>query len=229
MVSATVRRQQVAYVHERGVSIRRGCRLLAVARSTLRYRSILAERDAPVIAAMRELGAQYPRFGYRRIRVFLERRGMRMSADRAHRIWRQAGLQGFRKPLTDIRFAPRTSGLRAVDRQPRGRRREERGWVVEPRCDPLPASAAVHHLARALTLATHELGGASSSSTTRASRGALHSQLGRGSSGSACASAACRSRPRSRRSSVGAESSSRRLHALARMNNGYRQARGRQR
>jgi putative transposase len=93
MVSATVRRQQVRYVHERGMSIRRGCRLLSVARSTLRYRSILAERDAPVIAAMRELGAQYPRFGYRRIRVFLERKGMRMSADRAHRIWRQAGLQ----------------------------------------------------------------------------------------------------------------------------------------
>ena len=93
MVSAIVRRQQVAYVHERGMSIRRGCRLLSVARSTLRYRSILAERDAPVIAAMRELGAQYPRFGYRRIRVFLERKGMRMSADRAHRIWRQAGLQ----------------------------------------------------------------------------------------------------------------------------------------
>lgn len=93
MVSATVRRQQVRYAHERGVSIRRGCRLLSVARSTLRYRSILAERDAPVIAAMRELGAQYPRFGYRRIRVFLERKGMPMSADRAHRIWRQAGLQ----------------------------------------------------------------------------------------------------------------------------------------
>jgi hypothetical protein len=71
----------------------RGCRLLSVARSTLRYESILAQRDAPVIGAMRELAAQYRRFGYRRIRVFLERRGMRMSADRAHRIWRRARLQ----------------------------------------------------------------------------------------------------------------------------------------
>jgi len=97
MVSATVRRQQVRYVQERGVSIRRGCRLLSVARSTLRYESILARRDAPVIEAMRELGAQFPRFGYRRIRVFLERRGMRMSTDRAHRIWRRAGLQVPRK------------------------------------------------------------------------------------------------------------------------------------
>jgi len=93
MVSATVRRHQVRYAHERGVSLRRGCRLLSVARSTLRYESILARRDAPVIEAMRELGAQYPRFGYRRIRVFLARRGMRMSTDRAHRIWRLAALQ----------------------------------------------------------------------------------------------------------------------------------------
>jgi transposase InsO family protein len=46
-----------------------------------------------VIGAMRELAAQYPRFGYRRIRVFLGRRGHAMSADRAHRLWRSAGLQ----------------------------------------------------------------------------------------------------------------------------------------
>jgi putative transposase len=93
MVSATVRRQQVAYVRERGVSIRRACALLSVARSTLGYESVLAKRDAPVSAVMRELAEQYPRFGYRRIRVFLGRRGMAMSADRAHRIWRRAGLQ----------------------------------------------------------------------------------------------------------------------------------------
>lgn len=86
MVSATVRREQVAYVRERGVSIRRACALLSVARSTLRYESVLAKRDAPVVEAMRELAAQYPRFGYRRIRVFLGRRGLAMSADRAHRI-----------------------------------------------------------------------------------------------------------------------------------------------
>jgi putative transposase len=42
---------------------------------------------------MRELAAQYPRYGYRRIQVFLARRGHAMSPDRAHRIWRQYGLQ----------------------------------------------------------------------------------------------------------------------------------------
>src|SRR5690606_38448286 len=37
--------------------------------------------------------AQYPRYGYRRIQVFLARRGHAMSADRTHRIWRQYGFQ----------------------------------------------------------------------------------------------------------------------------------------
>jgi putative transposase len=64
-----------------------------VARSTIGYESLLAKRDAPVVAAMRELAGQYPRYGYRRIQVFLARRGLEMSADRAYRIWTKAGLQ----------------------------------------------------------------------------------------------------------------------------------------
>ncbi len=93
MVSACVRRKEVSYVRGRGISLRRACALLRVARSTIGYESTLAQRDAPVVAAMRELAAQYPRFGYRRIQVFLARRGLTMSADRAYRIWRKAGLQ----------------------------------------------------------------------------------------------------------------------------------------
>ncbi len=42
---------------------------------------------------MRELARQYPRYGYRRIQVFLARRGFEMSPERAYRLWRQAGLQ----------------------------------------------------------------------------------------------------------------------------------------
>jgi len=42
---------------------------------------------------MRELAAHYPRFGYRRIRIFLGRDGFTMGVDRAHRLWRKAGLQ----------------------------------------------------------------------------------------------------------------------------------------
>ena len=81
------------YAYARGISYRRACGLLSVARSALRYQSRLAVKDAPVISHMRDLSARYPRFGYRRIQVFLERLGYPMSPDRAHRIWRRAGLQ----------------------------------------------------------------------------------------------------------------------------------------
>ena len=79
-------------VRSRGLSDRRACAVLSVARSTLGYQSRLAVRDAPALAAMRRLAAQYPRYGYRRIRIFLRREGHVMSPDRTHRLWRQAGL-----------------------------------------------------------------------------------------------------------------------------------------
>ena len=75
MVSASVRRQQVEYVNRRGLSLRNACALLSVARSTLGYQSRVAQRDAGVLPVMRELAGQYPRYGYRRIQVFLGRRG----------------------------------------------------------------------------------------------------------------------------------------------------------
>lgn len=59
----------------------------------LSYRPLRAEHDAPVIAAMKRLAQQYPRYGYRRIRIFLQREGYNMSGQRAHRLWQAAGLQ----------------------------------------------------------------------------------------------------------------------------------------
>jgi putative transposase len=53
----------------------------------------MAAKDAPALSAMHELAGQYSRYGYRRIQVFLARRGYVMSAERTHRLWRQAGLQ----------------------------------------------------------------------------------------------------------------------------------------
>ena len=93
MVSLQARREQVGLLIERGIPQRRACRLIGVARSALSYESRLAAKDAPVTEAMRRLSAQYPRYGYRRIRVFLGREGHTMSPSRAERIWRKAALQ----------------------------------------------------------------------------------------------------------------------------------------
>jgi putative transposase len=97
MVSAPGRRAQVAYAKRRGLSKRRACALLDVARSGLDHESIRDKQDAPVIVRMRELAAEYPRYGYRRIRIFLARDGFKMSVDRAHRLWKKAKLQVPRK------------------------------------------------------------------------------------------------------------------------------------
>jgi putative transposase len=66
---------------------------MGVARSALRYRSTKAESDAPVLARMRELSGQYPRYGYRRIAIFLEREGHVMSFGKCHRLWKLSKLQ----------------------------------------------------------------------------------------------------------------------------------------
>jgi putative transposase len=97
MVSVRARRQQVAYAATRGLSVRRACTLLKVARSALNYVSRREQRDAPVMAAMKQLAQRYPRYGYRRIQVFLERDGHVMGTDRAYRLWALAGLQVPRK------------------------------------------------------------------------------------------------------------------------------------
>ena len=77
----------------RGVTQRRACTLMSVARSGLVYECTMPAKDGPVMAAMREYSALYPRYGARRVRVFLQRDGMVMGRDRAARIWALASLQ----------------------------------------------------------------------------------------------------------------------------------------
>ena len=93
MVSPQARREQVVFACERGLSKRRACGLIGIARSSLHYQLRMPVKDAPVIEAMKRLSSHYPRYGYRRIHVFLGREGQQMSTGRAERIWRNAKLQ----------------------------------------------------------------------------------------------------------------------------------------
>jgi putative transposase len=93
VVSVPARRSQVTYATGKGLSQRRACTLLGVSRSTLTYQSVRTAKDAPVLTRMAALSAQYPRYGYRRIAIFLARDGHPMSFGRAHRLWRLARLQ----------------------------------------------------------------------------------------------------------------------------------------
>lgn len=93
MVGAQARLAQARYTISRGVSQRRACALMEVSRSGLYYTLRMPMKDVPVIQAMQRLSGQYPRFGSRRIRVFLAREGIQVGQQRCSRLWSQAGLQ----------------------------------------------------------------------------------------------------------------------------------------
>lgn len=93
MVSVQVRKQQVAFAVERGVSQRRACTLMQISRAMLTYEHRLPAKDATVAQRMKTLSDQYPRYGYRRIRIFLARDGFPMSVSRAWRLWASQRLQ----------------------------------------------------------------------------------------------------------------------------------------
>jgi putative transposase len=93
VVSAQARLEQVRYAVQRGLSQRRACALMMAARSGLHYELRMPVKDAPVIEVMKDLSGQFPRFGARRIHIFLARQGIEISKDRCSRIWSAAGLQ----------------------------------------------------------------------------------------------------------------------------------------
>ena len=87
------------------VVIARGdCELIGISRSLLNYHPVRAEHDASVIATMKRLAQHYPHYGYRRIRIFLKREGYSTGWQRAHRLWKAAGLQ-FPRRRTRLRIA----------------------------------------------------------------------------------------------------------------------------
>jgi len=98
MASSDVKRlkdleQENARAVGRGISQRRACTLINVSRAMLTYEQRMPAQDAGPAAHMKELSSQYPRYGYRRIQIFLARDGFSMSAARAWRLWSSQGLQ----------------------------------------------------------------------------------------------------------------------------------------
>lgn len=57
------------------------------------YIPSLPFKNAPIIHAMRQLSQQYPRYGFRRIRVLLKCEGIETGGDRCHRLWAEQGLK----------------------------------------------------------------------------------------------------------------------------------------
>lgn len=75
-----------------GLSERRACQLVGIGRSTLRYHRRPHLEEESLRQRLRELAAERPRFGYRRLHVLLRREGVIINHKRVERLYREEGL-----------------------------------------------------------------------------------------------------------------------------------------
>jgi putative transposase len=90
------RREQVRWLWGQFlVSQRRVCELLGVAESSQRY--VSRRSDETLRECLVEAAREKPRWGYRRLQIKLEERGMHVNHKRVYRVYREAGLTIRRK------------------------------------------------------------------------------------------------------------------------------------
>ena len=115
MVTPAARRSAVAHAREHfGVSERRACSIIGVARRVVRYQSTRPD-DGAVRARLRELATERRRFGYRRLGYLLAREGIHMNRKKLIRLYSEEGLKLRRRS-----GRKRALGTRAPMAIPRG-------------------------------------------------------------------------------------------------------------
>ncbi len=93
MVTPDAKREAVAHAREQyGLSERRACQLIGIARRVARYVPTRPD-DAGLRIRLRELAAERRRFGYRRLGYLLQREGMAPNHKKLLRIYREEGLK----------------------------------------------------------------------------------------------------------------------------------------
>ena len=93
MVTPDAKRNAVAHARETfGLSERRACSLIGVARRVVRYEPTRPD-DAGLRVRLRELAGERRRFGYRRLGYLLAREGLAPNHKKLLRIYREEGLK----------------------------------------------------------------------------------------------------------------------------------------
>nr|WP_199555455.1 IS3 family transposase [Sandaracinobacteroides hominis] len=93
MVTPDAKRNAVAHAREQfGLSERRACSLIGVARRVVRYEPTRPD-DAGLRVRLRELAGERRRFGYRRLGYLLAREGLAPNHKKLLRIYREEGLK----------------------------------------------------------------------------------------------------------------------------------------
>jgi transposase InsO family protein len=130
MVSPSARRRAAAYLVRRyKVSERRACSVVGQHRSTQRYRPLVPEDEARLVAAMNALAERYPRWGYRSIAKLLRDDGWPVNVKRIERLWR---LEGHRLPPARLKESgKRADGVDANSSQNRPALAEHHIWSYD--------------------------------------------------------------------------------------------------
>jgi len=94
VVKPAGRKRLVGYLEQHyGISQRRACRAIPISRKAVRYVNRRPERDAALIARLKALGEQYPRYGYLLLHAMLRAEGLVKNRKRTYRVYTQMGLQ----------------------------------------------------------------------------------------------------------------------------------------
>lgn len=111
------RRAAVGWLRERyAFSERRACRLVGIGRASARYRGQPATGEAVLRGRLRELAAERPRFGYRRLHALLRREGIVVNHKRIARLYRAEDLAVRRRSRKRLARAGR--GVATVPTRP---------------------------------------------------------------------------------------------------------------
>jgi putative transposase len=94
----------VKFIKSRGHTERRACELASLQRSTCRYAS-RRQDDPKLVARLRKIAEERPRFGYRRVHAMLLRDGYAVNRKRVYRIYKAAGLAVRRRNRRRLRAA----------------------------------------------------------------------------------------------------------------------------
>jgi putative transposase len=93
VVTPAARRTAVTHAREtHGISERRACSILGADRSAIRYHHRRSD-DVATRQRLRELAAERRRFGWRRLKLLLEREGIRMNHKKLRRLYAAERLQ----------------------------------------------------------------------------------------------------------------------------------------
>jgi len=119
VVTPPAKRDAVAYLRKtHGVSERRACRALGIARALVRYR-FTRSLDTALRERLRTFAGQRRRFGYRRLAILLTREGFMCNIKKIRRIYREEQLmvkrrKGRRKATGTRQPLPRPDSINQV-------------------------------------------------------------------------------------------------------------------